>query len=90
MIGRILLYAGSVIIAGWGTAHLAVTKSILKDFGEFSLDNRTRWSNILSAYPFIPFGFLQRSSIDLPGLRPGKLFEKNKPGRNHILGQPLA
>lgn len=40
MMSDILLYIGSTIIALWGIAHIATTKSIVKGFGEISTDNR--------------------------------------------------
>jgi hypothetical protein len=36
----ILLYAGSVIIAVWGLAHLFPTRSIVAGFGEIPLENK--------------------------------------------------
>lgn len=40
MVNVILLYAGSVIITLWGIAHIIPTKSIVRGFGEISVDNR--------------------------------------------------
>lgn len=34
-----LLYLGSVIIAGWGVAHLVATRGVLAGFGDLSADN---------------------------------------------------
>jgi hypothetical protein len=35
-----LPYLGSLIIAGWGIAHIAATKPVVTGFGALSLDNR--------------------------------------------------
>ena len=40
MTNEVLLYTGSAISIAWGIAHLAPTKSVVKDFGEISADNR--------------------------------------------------
>ena len=40
MINSVLLYVGSTIITLWGIAHIIPTKSIVKGFGEISLDNK--------------------------------------------------
>ena len=40
MINSILIYIGSVLIILWGIAHIAPTRSIVKGFGEISIDNR--------------------------------------------------
>jgi len=40
MINNILLITGSATIIIWGTAHLAPTKSVIKDFGDISTDNK--------------------------------------------------
>ena len=40
MIHDVLIYIGSVLIILWGIAHIAPTKSIVKGFGEISVDNR--------------------------------------------------
>jgi len=36
----ILLYIGAVLPILWGIAHLFPTKSVVKDFGDISLDNQ--------------------------------------------------
>ena len=36
----ILTYAASFILLGWGIAHLFPTRSVVRDFGEISLDNK--------------------------------------------------
>jgi hypothetical protein len=36
----ILTYAASVIMFGWGLAHLIPTRSIVRGFGEISVDNK--------------------------------------------------
>jgi hypothetical protein len=40
MINTILLYAGAIIITLWGIAHIVPTKSIVRGFGDISLDNK--------------------------------------------------
>jgi hypothetical protein len=35
-----LLYAGSIIIALWGIAHIVPTNSIVRGFGDISIDNK--------------------------------------------------
>ncbi|UCE20453.1 MAG: hypothetical protein JSV84_09000 [Gemmatimonadota bacterium] len=40
MTSNLLLYVGSVIITLWGIAHIAPTGSIVKGFGEISIDNK--------------------------------------------------
>ena len=37
---EILFYLGSVLPVVWGVAHLFPTQSVVRDFGEISLDNR--------------------------------------------------
>ncbi len=40
MINQILLYLGSILTLLWGIAHLFPTKSVVKGFGDISIDNR--------------------------------------------------
>jgi hypothetical protein len=40
MINQILLYLGAAFPLFWGIAHLFPTKSVVKGFGDISLDNR--------------------------------------------------
>lgn len=40
MVNRILLYLASFFLLFWGIAHLFPTKSVVKGFGDISLDNR--------------------------------------------------
>lgn len=40
MINKVLIYAGAILPAIWGVAHLFPTSSIVKGFGELSDDNR--------------------------------------------------
>ena len=40
MTGNLLLYLASVLLVGWGIAHLFPTKNVVKGFGDISLDNR--------------------------------------------------
>ncbi len=40
MINQILLYVGSGVIFLWGIGHIIPTRSVVKDFGEISKDNR--------------------------------------------------
>lgn len=37
---QILILSGAVITAIWGIAHLFPTKSVIKDFGDISFDNK--------------------------------------------------
>jgi hypothetical protein len=39
-VGRGLLYAAAVLVAGWGVAHLLPTRAVLAGFGPISADNR--------------------------------------------------
>ena len=39
MLNSILLYAGSIIIAVWGIAHIIPTKGVVTGFGKLSQDN---------------------------------------------------
>jgi hypothetical protein len=39
MLNTILLYAGSIIIAIWGIAHIIPTKAVVAGFGKLSQDN---------------------------------------------------
>ena len=40
MVNQVLLYLSSFFLLFWGVAHLFPTKSIVKEFGDISLDNR--------------------------------------------------
>jgi len=40
MTNEVLLYVGSTVSIVWGIAHLASTKSVVKGFGDISIDNR--------------------------------------------------
>lgn len=40
MPNQILFFIGSVITIGWGISHLFPTKSVVKGFGEISVDNK--------------------------------------------------
>jgi hypothetical protein len=40
MSGNLLLYLASVLLVGWGIAHLFPTKNVVKGFGDISLDNQ--------------------------------------------------
>ncbi len=40
MLCQILVYAGSGIIFLWGVGHIIPTRSVVRDFGEISKDNR--------------------------------------------------
>ena len=40
MLNQILLYVGSGIIFLWGVGHIIPTRSIVRDFGELSKDNK--------------------------------------------------
>jgi hypothetical protein len=40
MLSQILLYLGSALPLVWGTSHLFATRSVVKGFGDISLDNR--------------------------------------------------
>lgn len=39
-INNIVLYTGSILIALWGVAHIIPTKSVVKDFGNISENNK--------------------------------------------------
>lgn len=40
MINQILFYAGSAVVLIWGVAHLFPTKSVVRGFGDISMDNK--------------------------------------------------
>ena len=40
MLSQLLLYAGSLILVVWGVAHLFPTQSVVKGFGDISIDNK--------------------------------------------------
>jgi hypothetical protein len=40
MIANILLYAGSIIVIGWGIVHIIPAKVVVKGFGDISEDNK--------------------------------------------------
>jgi hypothetical protein len=40
MLNETLLYVGSALTALWGIAHLLPTRSVVRGFGELSLDNK--------------------------------------------------
>ena len=40
MLNQILLYVGSGVIFLWGVGHIMPTRSVVKDFGEISKDNK--------------------------------------------------
>lgn len=40
MLNQILLYVGSGVIFLWGIAHIIPTRSVVKDFGGISVDNK--------------------------------------------------
>ncbi len=40
MINLLLLYLGAILTILWGVAHLFPTKSVVKDFGGISFDNK--------------------------------------------------
>jgi len=40
MLNQLLLYLGSALPLVWGASHLLATKSVVKGFGDISLDNR--------------------------------------------------
>ena len=39
MVNQILLYVGSAFLLFWGVAHLFPTRSVVKGFGDISVDN---------------------------------------------------
>ncbi len=49
MINPIFLSIGAISVIGWGTAHLFPTHSVVKGFGDISVDNkriiRMEWIN---------------------------------------------
>jgi hypothetical protein len=40
MDGSILIYAASLILVGWGLAHLFPTKAVVNGFGDLSIENK--------------------------------------------------
>ena len=40
MLNRVLLYSAAAFLLFWGVAHLFPTKSVVKGFGDISLDNK--------------------------------------------------
>ena len=40
MLNQIVVYVGSGVIFLWGVGHIIPTRSVVKDFGEISKDNR--------------------------------------------------
>ena len=40
MINQVLLYIASLFLVFWGIAHLFPTKSVVKGFGDISIDNK--------------------------------------------------
>jgi hypothetical protein len=40
MIDNLLLYLASLLLIGWGIAHLFPTRNVVKGFGDISLDNQ--------------------------------------------------
>lgn len=40
MINQLILYIASLLLVVWGIAHLFPTKSVVKEFGDISLDNK--------------------------------------------------
>jgi hypothetical protein len=40
MVNQILLYVGSAFLLVWGAAHLFPTRSVVKGFGDISVDNK--------------------------------------------------
>ena len=40
MVNQLLLYIGAAITALWGIAHLFPTASVIKEFGNISVDNK--------------------------------------------------
>jgi hypothetical protein len=72
MISRVLLYVGSAFILFWGVAHLFPTRSVVRGFGDISLDNKRiiamEWiiegiSLIFIAAVIITVTFIDRTSI---------------------------
>ena len=39
-VSTFMLLTGSLVIIGWGFAHLSATRAVLKGFGEITTDNR--------------------------------------------------
>lgn len=40
MVNQVFLYIGSALLMFWGAAHLVPTKSVVRGFGDISLDNK--------------------------------------------------
>jgi hypothetical protein len=60
MIDKVFLFAGALIVAFWGVAHLFPTKSVVKGFGDISPDNKRiitmEW--VIEGFALIFIGFL--------------------------------
>jgi hypothetical protein len=60
MIDKVFLFAGALIVAFWGVAHLLPTKSVVKGFGDISPDNKRiitmEW--VIEGFALIFIGFL--------------------------------
>jgi len=72
MISQVLLYVGSAFILFWGVAHLFPTRSVIRGFGDISLDNKRiiamEWiiegiSLIFIAAVIITVTFIDRTSV---------------------------
>jgi len=40
MTANMLIYLGSIITIGWGTAHIIAARAVVKGFGDISEDNK--------------------------------------------------
>ena len=40
MLNQLMLYVGSLFLVVWGAAHLFPTQSVVKGFGDISIDNK--------------------------------------------------
>ena len=64
----VLLIISSVLLVGWGTAHLFPTRNVVRGFGEISRDNqhiiRMEWINEGATLIFIGILILVLSLID--------------------------
>lgn len=68
MINQILLFTASVFLFAWGVAHLFPTKSVVKGFGDISIDNQRiltmEWINEGATLMFIGMIVFSVTAID--------------------------
>jgi len=68
MKGSFLIYVGSVLIFGWGLAHLLPTRKVVQGFGDISADNKRtmtmEWINEGATLMFIGILIMLVTHID--------------------------